>query len=309
MPLSRSNMALAIPPDKQYEVIANIYEDSALLQLADVRQMTSAVQDVVTAGTFTWPTTNSTGVKGMAIDEAAAKQEATGTLGSYQIVANKLAVFVIVSDELLAESAVDLISFYQDAITQRMAFLIDSAGLQGGTLNNPFGSENLAAAATAAGGAHVQVIAGTLASTTYAVDKFTAAFNAVEADDYLPNGWLAQRSMKGNLRNLTQTTGMPLLSESFQVDIPDSIWGEPAYFLGRGVFPTVAASSLRGVVGDFSQYVIGVRDELSFSLHSEGTVAGVNLLETNQVALRGEMRLGAKVIDNKAFCRLTRPAT
>lgn len=309
MPLSRTNMALAIPPDKQFEVIANIYEDSALLQLADVRQMTSAVQDVVTSGAFTWPTTNATGVKGMAIDEAAAKQETTSALASYQLVANKLATFVIVSDELLAESAFDLIAFYQDAITQRMAFLIDSAGLQGGTLNNPFGSENVAAAATAAGGGHVQVIAGTLASTTYAVDKLTAMFNAVEGDDYLPNGWLIQRSVKGNLRNLTQTTGVPLLSESFQTDIPDSIWGEPAYFLGRGVFPTVAASSLRGVIGDFSQYVVGIRDELSFSLHSEGTIGSVNLLETNQVALRAEMRLGAKVIDNKAFARLNSPAS
>lgn len=305
MPLNRTNMALAIPDDTQYEVIANIYEDSAVLQLADVRQMTSAVQDVITAGAFTWPSAGT----GMLVAEAGAKPETTSALASYQLVANKLATFVIVSEELLAESAIDLIAFYQDAITQRMAFLIDKAALNGGSADNPFGTENLGAAATAAAGQHVQTIAGTLAATTYAVDKFTAAFNAVEADDYLPNGWLAQRAIKGSLRTLTQSTNMPLLSESFQVDIPDALWGEPAYFLGRGVFPAAAANSLAAIVGDFSQYVIGIRDNLTFSLHNEGTIGAINLLETNQTALRAEMRLGAKVIDNKAFARINRPAT
>jgi HK97 family phage major capsid protein len=305
--LSRTNMALAVPPDKQYEVTANVYDDSALLQLADVRQMTSAVQDVITAGAFTFPA----GMSNVA--EAGAKPTADGTLGSYQLVAQKMAVFVVVTDELLAESAIDIISFYQDAITQQMAKLIDVHGLTGG---GPFGTENLAAAATAAGGAHVQAFTGTTAAPTGVVAAFTNAMNSIEADDLVPTGFLSARPVKGLFRSLTDSAGRPLLMESYTADVPDQLYGEPIYWQGRGVFPT-GIGALRAIVGDFSQYIIGIRDELSFSLHNEGTIrmipgdatSDVNLLQQNLTALRAEMRLGSKVIDNKAFARVNNPAT
>ncbi len=297
--LTRTNMALSIPQDKSFEVVANIYEDSALLQLADVRQMTAAVQDVVTAGTFTFPA----GMSNVA--EGVAKPTADGTLASYQLVAQKMAVFVIVSDELLAESGFDIVSFYQDALTQQFAKLIDVHGITGG---GPFGTENLAAAATAAAGAHVQAFTGSIAAPTAIPTTFAASMGAVEADDFVPTGFLAARSVKSNLRQLNDTQGRPLYLDSLTANTPDQIYGEPIYYLGRGVFPT-GASALRAIAGDFSQYIIGIRDELGFSLHNEGTVGTVNLLETNTVALRAEMRLGAKVIDNKAFARINQPAT
>ena len=130
---------------------------------------------------------------------------------------------------------------------------------------------------------------------------------AIEADDYVPNGFLSARAVKGFLRTLNDSQGRPLYIDSLTADTPDQIYGEPIYYLGRGVFPT-GASALRAIAGDFSQFVIGIRDELSFSLHNEGTVAGVNLLETNQVALRAEMRLGSKVLDANAFARINNAA-
>jgi HK97 family phage major capsid protein len=180
----------------------------------------------------------------------------------------------------------------------------------------PFGTENLAAAATAAAGAHVQAFTGTIAAPTAVMSAVTGSLNSVEADDFAPNGWLVARPVKGLLRTLNDTTNRPLLTESFQADVPDQLWGEPVYYLGRGVFPT-GANALRAIVGDFSQYVIGIRDELTFSLHNEGTldmtVGGgsgtVNLLQQNLVALRAEMRLGAKIINNLAFARINQPAS
>src|SRR5215213_7209941 len=99
MPMTRAsnNHALGIPQDRSIEVIANIYEDSAIMQLADVRQMTSAAQEIVSMGTFSFPS-------GMnLVAEAGAKPETTGGLTSSTITANKLATYVMVSDELLAE--------------------------------------------------------------------------------------------------------------------------------------------------------------------------------------------------------------
>lgn len=280
--------------------MANVYDQSLMLQLADVRQMRAAVEDVVTAGTFTFPA-------GMAnVAEAGAKPTADGALASYQLVAQKMAVFVTVTEELLAESAIDIISFYQTALTQQFAKLIDVHALAGG---GPFGTENLGAAATAAAGAHVQVLTGTIAAPTNPHTSVMNAIGAIESDDLSPSGTMLAQALKASLRGLNDTTGRPLYIESLSGDVPDQLYGEPVYYIGRGVFPTAGASTLRGVVGDFSQYIIGIRDQLSFSLHNEGTVGGINLLETNQVALRAEMRLGSKVVDAKAFARINNPAT
>lgn len=302
MPLSRTNQALAIPASTSFDVVANIYGESALLQLADIRQMSAAVEDVVTAGSFTFG--NGSNVFNVA--EAAAKPETTGTLSSYQLVAQKMATFVIVSEELLAESAVDIVGFYQDVIEQRFALAIDQFAL--GLTGGPFGSENLAAAATAAGTGHTVVLTGTIAAPTNPHTAVASAMGAVEGKDYAPNGVLLARRLKGVLRTTT-TTGTPVIQATVTDDVEPNLYGEPVYFLGRGAFPTAAASTIQGVVGDFSQFVIGIRDELGFSLHNEGTVATVNLLETNQVALRAEMRLGAKILDSNAFARINNAAT
>lgn len=299
---TRANTPLAVPPSKQYEVVANVYEDSAVLQLADVRQMTAVSQDIITAGAFTW--TPGAGVPGdMTVGEVAVKRESTHALATTTLTANKMATFIVVSDELLAETPIDLISFYQAAVTQRMAMFIDSSAINSG---GPFGTQDLTTGVTA-----TTLTAGQVASPTGLdyTDNLTKAFNAVEAADYLPNGWLAARSVKGVLRSYKQTTNQPVLTENYQTDVPDALWGEPIYFLGRGVFPNNAASVVRAIVGDFSQYIVGIRDELTFSLHNEGTISGTSLLETNQTALRAEMRLGAARLTAAAFNKVVTAAT
>lgn len=291
-PLTRTNQALSIPQEKSYDVVASVYDQSAILQLADVRQMAAAVEDVVTAGAFTFPA----GMSNVA--ELGVKPSMDGTLASYQLVAQKMAVFVIVSDELLAESAIDIIDFYQDAIEQQMAKLIDTHAILGG---GPFGTENLAAASTAAGGNHVVV------ETSDRSKDLSKMLTAIEDEDLSPNGFLSARRLKSELRDLRDTNNRPLYLDSLTSDTPDQIYGEPIYYLGRGVFPN-GLNDVQAIAGDFSQYLVGIRDELTFSLHNEGTVGTTNLLEQNAVALRAEMRIGAKVISNKAFARLNNPA-
>lgn len=293
-PLTRTNMALAVPTETTTEVVADVYGQSAVLNLADVRPMTTAVEEFIVSGAFNWPA----GMSNVA--EGAAKPTVDGGLASYQIVANKMAVFVIVTDELLADSPVDIIGYYRDAISQQMAKLIDRHGIHGG---GPFGTESLVDAATAAGGAHV-VTEGTDPSA-----DFSKLLTAVENEDLAPSGFLAARRKKSELRDLRDADNRPLYIDSLTSDTPDQIFGEPIYYLGRGMFGNAAAvggttpspGDVQVVSGDFSQYLIGMREDLQFSLHNEGTVAGINLLETNQTALRAEMRLGAKVITNKAF--------
>ena len=287
--MTRTNMSLAIPADTQYEVAVDIYGQSAMLQLADVRQMTSAVEDHVVAGDFNWPA-------GMAnVAEGAAKPTVDGGLDSWQIVANKMAVFVIVTDELLAESAVDIVQYYRDAISQRMSQLIDLHAIHGG---GPFGTESLVngAASTVTIGTGVDI-----------ASDFAATLAAVEDADHAPSGFLSARRLKSQLRDLRDLNQRPVYNESLTADTPDQVWGEPIYYIGRNMFPN-DLSAVQAVAGDFSRYIIGMREQLTFSLHNEGTVDGINLLESNQTALRAEMRLGAKVTTGDAFALLSNAA-
>lgn len=287
-------MALAVPEDKSYEVVADVYGQSALLQLADVRPMTSAVEDHVIAGDFVWPA----GMENVA--EGAAKPTVDGGLDSYQIVANKMAVFVIVTDELLAESAVDIVAYYQDAISQRMSQLIDVHGIHGG---GPFGTESLT------GGAANTVTIGTGVDLA---EDFNQTLAAVENADHAPSGFLSARRLKSQLRGLRSTTNDPIYVESLTADAQDQIYGEPIYYIGRSMFsnnasqagPPIVPGSVQAIAGDFSRYIIGLREQLTFSLHNEGIVDAINLLETNQTALRAEMRLGGKVTSAEAFALL-----
>lgn len=294
MPLNTTNMSLAIPPQTVIDVVADVYGQSAVLQLAQTRQMQAAVEDTVSAGDFTWPA-------GMAnVPELGAKPEATGTLSTSQLIANKMAVFVVVSDELVEESAVDIVDYYQDAITQRMAFLIDYHAIHGG---GPFGTQNLTAAADGAGNV---VTKG--AGVDRAADM-SRLLNLVEADGFFPNGYLADLRLKGELRDLRDANRRPVYSESLTTDIPDQLHGHPIYYQGRNVFmnnpssagPPAVPGSVQSVSGDFTQYLVGIRSNLTFSLHNEGTVGTTNLLEQNATALRAEMRIGAAVLNAEAF--------
>lgn len=289
-PLTRTNMALAVPTETTMEVVADVYGQSAVLNLADVRPMSTAVEEFIVSGGFNWPA----GMSNVA--EGAAKPTVDGGLASYQLVANKMAVFVIVTDELLADSPIDIIGYYRDAISQQMARLIDVHAIHGG---GPFGTEALTDAATAAGNVVVE-------SADRSLD-LAALLTYVEDNDLAPSGFLARRALKSELRDLRDGNNRPLYIDSLTSDTPDQIYGEPIYYLGRGVF-TNALNDTQAVAGDFSQYLVGLREDLQFSLHNEGTVAGINLLETNQTALRAEMRLGAKVINNEAFSILNNPA-
>lgn len=288
-PLNRTNHALAVPDEKSYEIIADVYGTSAVLQLADVDRMVGATETVVSNDAFTWPS----GMSNVA--EEAAKPVAEGTLQSHQIVAKKMAVFVIVTDELLADSPVDIISFYQDAITQRFQYLIDFHAVAGGGPFATNGLEDLATTTTVLG------TGGDIAA------DIATAFAAVEDADFQITGTLASRRLKSRLRGLRDANDRPLYIESLTSDTPDQIYGEPLLYLGRGVFANTA-SSTQAITGDFSKFKVRIREDITFSLHNEGTVNSINLLETNQTALRAEMRLGGVVTDGDAFARINKEA-
>ncbi len=113
------------------------------------------------------------------------------------------------------------------------------------------------------------------------------AFAQVEGDGFAVDGIAANVAYRGLLRNTRDANGN-LLSEVS----PDSIYGVPVKYPMRGLWPATAVGAAEAVVGDFSQAILGIRQDITYKVLTEGVIqdgAGViqyNLPQQDMIALR-----------------------
>lgn len=120
-------------------------------------------------------------------------------------------------------------------------------------------------------------------------------FSLVEQDGYLVNGALAAISMKGKLRGLRSSEGVPIFTTDMKQANRYLLDGAPMDFPNNGAFdPTKSLL----VAGDWSQAVYGVRQDITWkiateaSIHDSSGTLVYNLFQDDMVALRMTMRMG-----------------
>lgn len=120
-------------------------------------------------------------------------------------------------------------------------------------------------------------------------------FSLVEQDGYLVNGALAAISMKGKLRGLRSSEGIPIFTTDMKQANRYLLDGAPLDFPNNGAFdPTKSLL----VAGDWSQAVYGVRQDITWkiateaSIHDSSGTLVYNLFQDDMVALRMTMRMG-----------------
>lgn len=292
MPATTANHAALVPARRAEEIIGNVYEESVMLSLCDVQPMSALVEEdlYLDPEAITWPA----GMENVA--ELGTKPEVGDiATSSRQIVAREIAATKVLSRRVATYSVVDLVAAYQDWIEQRFRFLIDYHALNGGGWA---GSEGLLPAVSAAG--H-QI---TKPATSPDMKALTSQMLAeVEENGFTPDGFIFDIREKAEFRNLEDQSGRPIFYESMTAGSPSTLWGVPTSFQRSNLFGT-AAGNLRGIVGDFSQYRIGILEQVSAQVFDSGIVNGVNLIEQNAIALRVEMMIGARVQDADAFATL-----
>jgi hypothetical protein len=116
---------------------------------------------------------------------------------------------------------------------------------------------------------------------------FSDALAQVEGDGFDANGAAANTIYKGMLRNTRDANGNLLAEVS-----PTGIYGVPIVYPMRGLWPAAATGAAEAVVGDFSQAILGIRQDFTYKLITEGVIqdnTGViqyNLPQQDMVALR-----------------------
>lgn len=116
---------------------------------------------------------------------------------------------------------------------------------------------------------------------------FSDAFAQVEADGFSVDGIVSNVAYRGLLRNTRDANGNLLAEVS-----PSGIYGVPVTYPMRGLWPASAAGAAEAVVGDYSQAILGVRQDITYKVLTEGVIqdaAGViqyNLPQQDMIALR-----------------------
>jgi HK97 family phage major capsid protein len=209
----------------------------------------------------------------------------------------ELAVIVPIPQNVfddLQDNNIDVWGEIQPEVEAAIGNALDSAVLFGTNAPASFPT-NVNAAALAAGNSSTMGTA--LAAAGGVQDDLDVAIGLVEDDGYDPTGIIAKRSLRGNLRRARETTGGRLLGLNADYT---NYEGLDISYPARGLWPT-AVSTVRAFVGDWTEFVVGVRKDIRMDVFDTGVIQNAdgdivyNLLQQDMIAARFTFRAGWQV--------------
>lgn len=210
----------------------------------------------------------------------------------------EIATIVPVPDNVLADVDVNVWDEAMPYLVEAVGRCLDSAVFFGANAPASFPT-NLVAAAAAAGNA---VTEGTAAGSGGYMADIDKLYGAVETDGFEVNGLVAGLGLKGKLRAARDTTGQKLDVGRVSGDLR-SVDGNTIAYPMRGLWPTAGAAgtNVRALAGDFSQFVVGVRQDITLKVLTEAVIQDntgaiiYNLAQQDMTALRLTFRVGWQV--------------
>lgn len=267
-----------VPTSFANELVASLRDFGAMRQLAKVITTTSGeafqVPNVSSHGTASWTAENASYTVS---DEAFGRN----TLNAY-----KAATIMLVSEELLADSAFDLEGYIRGEFGQRIGVLENTGFVAGDGSGKPTGVATSASAGVTA--------AGAAAITT---DEFIDLYHSLLPPYRRNASWLMKDSTIKLVRKLKDTTNQYLWQPGLQAGAPDTLLGKPLY-----ADPDMAAATT-GLVsvlfGDFSYYWIRDVNGIEFQRLNELYAAN------GQVGFRAFHRTDGLLQNTAAVKKLT----
>ena len=159
--------------------------------------------------------------------------------------------------------------------------------------------QNISAAALAAGNS---VTESSVATAGGFYGDLDAVIGAVEADGYDVSGFVASRTARTKLRTARNSQGDRLDADRTNGTLSE-LDGSTIVYPMRGLWPAggVAGSNVRLFAGDWSEFVIGVRQDITVDIFREGVITDAgglviyNLMQQDLTAMRVTFRVGWQV--------------
>lgn len=293
--IDRTNLGGLIPEPVTREIIQGAVAESAVLRMARrLPNMTSKTQtlnvlDALPTAYFV----NGEATSGEAADEDAFKQTTNMKWDKKKIYAEEIAVIVPIPEAVLDDSDYDIWGEVRPRLTEAFGKVIDAAILYG--TNKPTSWRDGLVTSAETAGAVVPATSDIFADIM-AEDGVIAK---VEESGYIPNGVMAAIQLRSKLRGLVDANGQPIFKTDMQGSTRYALDGMDMYFPVNGAFDPSASLA---IVGDWSQLVYSIRQDMTFKIFDSGVIQDpasgdilYNLMQNDMVALRAVMRLGWEI--------------
>lgn len=284
--ITRENLSGLIPEPVTQGIIQGAVQQSAVLRMGRrLPNMTSKTQsmNVLDALPVAYWVTGDSGFKNtssMAWDKK-------------KIIAEEIAVIIPIPEAVLDDSNYDIWGESRPLLEQSFGQKIDSAIMFGTDKPQSF-RKSLYETAQDVG--NVVTATGNTFADIMGEDGVIAK---VEESGFLATGAMAAVKMKAKLRGLVDTTGQPIFKSDMQSETRYVLDGFPLDFPMNGAFEHEKALM---IVGDFSQLVYAIRQDITFKILTEATIVDpstkevvYSLAQQDMVALRAVMRLGWEI--------------
>lgn len=247
------------------------------------------------------------------------KQTSRQAWDNVYLTAAELAVIVPIPEAVLDDAEFDIFSEVTPRVNEAIGQRVDSAIMFG--VNRPSEWQNdIVTLARQAGN---NVSAPT--SNDQYFDKLLGEgglFGKVEAYGFDVSGVVSAKTMKASLRGIKNGIGNPIFGTSMQGSTTYALDGVPMAFPDNGAFDTSVAQM---IVGDFSQAVYAIRQDITVKILDQGVIQDpttkeivYNLAQQDMIALRVTFRMGwavpnpvSRLDENRVGCAFAylEPAT
>lgn len=278
----RSDVAGIIPEDYSNEFLASTVAASAVLSTFRTIRLGTKVTKM--------PVLSALPTAGFVTEYPTAGHEKPTTSAQWTnetITVEEIATIVPIPESVIEDSTVDLFDYMRPLIGEAFGKVIDGAVLLGThTKPSSWSSDLLAQAKTAS----QRVSSG--ASGEDLADDLNNTFAEVEGAGFDVSHVFMGRAMRSRLRGLRDTNGQFIYSDLANGTAAEQVYGADIAYVSNGAWSEAADTGAYAVAVDASRCVVGVRSDMDYKVLTEATVDGVNLAESDMVALRVKMRLG-----------------
>jgi HK97 family phage major capsid protein len=290
--ITRSGAAALVPEEYSAEILSRLPTQSAALSL--FRHVTMSRQQ------YRMPIIAALPVAYWVAGDTGLKQTTEQQWANKYLNAEELAVIVPIPEKVLDDAAFDIWAEVTPFVVEAIGRALDGAIFLG--INKP-ASWPTAIATVATEKGNTGIAPTKTPQEGGIVGDISELMAKVEAGGFDVSGIIAHRKFKGLLRQARGTTGEQLTAMDPGTEVepePTNIFSVPISYPMRGVWPTTA-KAIELILGDFSQGILGVRQDLTFKmldqavLHDETGKVIFNLAQQDMVAMRVVCRFGFEV--------------
>jgi HK97 family phage major capsid protein len=284
---SRTDAASLIPEEVSRELIRRATDESAVLQLFRRIPVGRAQVRI--------PILSALPVAYWVNGDTGLKQTTEVNWTNKYLNIEEIAVILPVPDNVIADVEINIWDEAEPYIREAMGRVLDSAVFFGTNAPASF-PDDIYTSLDAAGNDATE---GTVAASGGYMGDIDAAYALLEADGYQGDAWVAHTSFKGMLRASRDSTGQRIDVGRVSGNLME-VDGIPISYPMRGLWGT-ASGNPRAFLLQRDQFVVGVRQDISFKLFTEGVIQDdtgaivYNLMQQDMSAMRVTFRVGWQV--------------